>query len=158
MTDETQKFEKAEKEWADLQRDLDTLGEQLNSLRDHTAALGETVVKDMESRFQDVRAHAMGFRTATEEQFESLRKLAMEQAAQTQSTLTETGMRSAEMAKETARQMWERAEPFRQGAQEVGQGFIRAWSEIAASFGKAAEKVQAEKEKAAAGEETPKSS
>lgn len=158
MTDETQKFEKAEKEWADLQRDLDTLGEQLKSLREHTAALGETVVKDMETRFQEVRAHALGFRSATEEQFESLRKLAVEQAAHTQSTLTETGMRSAEMAKDTARQMWERAEPLRQGAQEVGQGFIRAWSEIAASFGKAAEKVQSERDKAATGEENHKTS
>ncbi|HUW74944.1 MAG TPA: hypothetical protein VMW05_13160 [Methyloceanibacter sp.] len=158
MTDETQKFEKAEKEWADLQRDLDTLGAQLSSLQEHTAALGGTVVKDMESRFQDVRAHALGFRSATEEQFESLRKLAMEQAAQTQNTLTESGMKSAEMAKDTARQMWERSEPLRQGAQEVGQGFIRAWSEIAASFGTAAEKVRTEKEKAAAAEETHKTS
>jgi hypothetical protein len=156
MTEETEKLEKAEKEWADLQRDLDTLGQQLNSLGKHSAALGGTVVKDLETRFQDVRAHALGFRSATEEQFESLRKLAMEQAAQTQSSLTDAGLRSAEMAKDTARQMWDRAEPLRQGAQEVGQGFIRAWSEIAASFGKAAEKVQAEKEKAAAGEETHK--
>jgi len=158
MTEETEKLEKAEKEWADLQRDLDTLGEQLDSLRAHTAALGGTVVKDMETRFQDVRAHALGFRSATEEQFESLRKLAVDQASQTQSTLTDAGLRSAEMAKDTARQMWDRAEPLRQGAQEVGQGFIRAWSEIAASFGKAAERVQAEKEKAAAGEENSKSS
>lgn len=158
MSEESQKLEKAEKEWADLQSDLDKLGEQLNSLRDHTAALGGTVVKDMEARFQDVRAHALGFRSATEEQFESLRKLAMEQAAQTQSSLTEAGLRSAEVAKDTARQVWEKSEPLRVGAQEVGQGFIRAWSEIAASFGKAAEKVQAEKEKAAAGDETSKSS
>jgi predicted nucleic acid-binding Zn-ribbon protein len=156
MTNETQKLEKAEKEWADLQRDLDTLGEQLNSLREHTAALGGTVVADMESRFQDVRAHALGFRSATEEQFEALRKLAMEQAAQTQSTITETGLKSAEMAKDTARQMWDRAEPLRQGAQEVGQGFVRAWSEIAASFGKAAEKVQSERDKTATGEENHK--
>ena len=158
MSEESQKLEKAEKEWADLQSDLDKLGEQLNSLRDHTAALGGTVVNDMEARFQDVRAHALGFRSATEEQFESLRKLAMEQAAQTQSSLTEAGLRSAEVAKDTARQVWEKSEPLRVGAQEVGQGFIRAWSEIAASFGKAAEKVQAEKEKAAAGDETSKSS
>jgi predicted nucleic acid-binding Zn-ribbon protein len=146
MTDDTDKLEKAEKEWSDLQKDLDTLGEQLSSLREHTTALGETLVADLESRYQDVRAHAMGFRNATEEQFEALRKLAMDQAAQTQNTLSETTAKSTEMAKETARQMWERAEPFRQGAHEVGQGFIRAWSEIAASFGKAAEKVQTNKD------------
>jgi len=65
---------------------------------------------------------------------------------ETQASLTEAG-------KDTARQMWERSEPLRQGAQEVGKGFVRAWSELATSFGKAAEKVQSEKDKAAAGEE-----
>jgi hypothetical protein len=153
MTTETPKTDQADKEWADLQRDLDTLGEQLNSLRDHSAALGDTVMANLEARYQDVRSRALGYRSATEEQLETMRKLALEQATQTQSTLAETGMKSAEMAKDTARQAWERAEPLRQGAQEVGKGFVRAWGELAASFGKAAEKVQSEKDKAATGEE-----
>jgi hypothetical protein len=150
---ETPKNVQAEKEWADLQRDLDTLGEQLKSLRYHTSALGETVVANLEARYQEVRNRALGFRTATEAQVEGMRKMAMEQAVQTQGRLTDAGMRSAEMAKDTARQMWERSEPLRQGAQEVGQGLIRAWSELAASFGKAAERIQAERAKNAAGEE-----
>ena len=74
---------------------------------------------------------------------EAMRQLALAQAAQTQSTLSETTAKSAEMAKDTARQMWDRSQPLRQGAQEVGQGLVRAWSELAASFGKAAEKIQA---------------
>jgi predicted nucleic acid-binding Zn-ribbon protein len=152
------KNHQADKEWADLQRDLDTLGDQLGSLRDHTAALGDTIVSNLEARYQDVRNRALGFRSATEAQLEDMRKLALTQAAQTQSRLTETGVKSAEMAKDTARQMWERSEPLRQGAQEVGQGLVRAWSELAASFGKAAEKVQAEKAKSATGEETHKTS
>jgi hypothetical protein len=158
MTDHTPKNDQAEKEWADLQRDLDTLGEQLGSLRDHTSALGETVVATLEARYQDVRNRALGYRKATESQFEEMRKLAMAQAAQTQSTLTEAGLKSAEKAKETARQAWERAEPLRQGAQEVGKGLVRAWSELAASFGKAAEKIQTEKDTAASGEEGHKPS
>ncbi|HUU24248.1 MAG TPA: hypothetical protein VMW68_01590 [Methyloceanibacter sp.] len=156
MTKETPKNDQAEKEWADLQRDLDTLGEQLGSLRDHTSALGDTVVASLEAQYQDVRNRALGFRGATEAQLEDMRKLALAQAAQTQSTLAETGAKSAEMAKETARQAWEKAEPLRQGAQEVGKGFVRAWGELAASFGKAAEKVQSEKDKAVTGEETHK--
>ena len=159
MTNEPPKNEQADKEWADLQRDLDTLGTQLNSLRDHTAALGETVVANLEARYHDVRDRAQGYRSATETQFETMRKLAMEQAQQTQSTLSETGMKSTEAAKDTARQMWERSEPLRQGAQEVGQGLVRAWAELATSFGKAAEKIQAEKAaKTAAGEESHKPS
>jgi predicted nucleic acid-binding Zn-ribbon protein len=142
MNDDTPKNEQADKEWADLQRDLDALGEQLGSLRDHTAALGETVVANLESRYQDVRNRSLSFRNTTEAQFEAMRQAAMQQAAATQSSLTEASVKSAEMAKDTARQVWERSEPLRQGAQEVGQGFIRAWSEIAASFGKAADKIQ----------------
>lgn len=157
MTD-TPKNDQIDKEWADLQRDLDTLGDQLGSLRDHTAALGETAVADLEARYQDVRSRTQGYRNATEAQFEAMRLLAMEHAAQTQSSLTEAGMKSAEAAKETARQAWERSEPLRQGAQEVGKGFVRAWSELAAAFGKAAEKVQTEKETPSTGEEGHKPS
>jgi hypothetical protein len=157
MTD-TPKNDQADKEWADLQRDLDTLGDQLGSLRDHTAALGDTVVANLEARYQDVRNRSLSFRNATEAQLETMRQMALEQAAATQSSLSETAMKSAEMAKETTRQAWERAEPLRQGAQEVGKGFVRAWTELAASFGKAAEKVQAEKNAAASGEENHKPS
>jgi hypothetical protein len=39
---------------------------------------------------------------------------------------------------EAARQMWERSEPLRQGAKDVGEGLARAWVELRASFGKAA--------------------
>jgi predicted nucleic acid-binding Zn-ribbon protein len=158
MTEHTPKNDQTEKEWADLQRDLDTLGDQLKSLRDHSAALGETVVASLEARYQDVRNRALGFRHATETQVEEMRKAAMEQAAQTQSSLADAGVKSAEMAKDTARQMWERSEPLRQGAQEVGQGLVRAWSELAASFGKAAERIQAERAKNPAGEEGHKPS
>lgn len=76
---------------------------------------------------------------------DALRKLALSQAGETQKSLRETGMKSAEAAKDKAREMWDRAEPLRQGAQEVGQGFVRAWSELAGSFGKAAEKMQADR-------------
>ena len=146
MTNNTPKDEQAQREWADLQRDLDTLGQQLGSLRDHTAALGDALVANLEGQFQDVRNRALGFRSATEAQIEDIRKTALQQAMETQASLTDTG-------KETARQVWERSEPLRQGAQEVGKGFVRAWSELATSFGKAAEKIQTDKDKAAAGEE-----
>lgn len=137
----------ANKEWDDLQRDLETLGDQVKSLRDHAGALGETVLGNMELRFQDVLSRAHAYRNTTVAQMEELQKLAVDQANQTQASLTETGKKSAEMAKDKALELWERAEPLRQGAQEVGQGFVRAWSEIAASFGKAAEKVQTERTK-----------
>ncbi|BAQ17251.1 hypothetical protein GL4_1797 [Methyloceanibacter caenitepidi] len=150
MTNDPMKTDKtklAEKEWDDLQRDLETLGDQVKSLRDHAGALGETVLGNMELRFQDVLSRANAYRNTTAAQIEELQKMALDQADQTQATLTEQGKKSAAMAKDKARELWDRAEPLRQGAQEVGNGFLRAWSEIAASFGKAAEKVQTERTK-----------
>lgn len=156
QTGKTDKTELADKEWADLQHELDTLGEQVRSLRDHAGALGETVLGNMELRFQDVLSRAHAYRNTTEAQINEMRQLTLAQTGQTQTMLKDTGKQSAEMAKETARQVWERSEPLRQGASEVGQGFLRAWSEIAASFGKAAEKIQPVKDKTAASEDHPK--
>ena len=153
-TTKTEPAKQADKEWEDLQRELDTLGEQVKSLRTHAGVLGETVLGNMDLRFQDVLSRAHAYRNTTTAQMEDLQKLALDQASQTQSTLTETGKKSAEMAKDKARELWERAEPLRDGAQELGQGFLRAWSEIAASFGKAAEKVQSDKAKETAENES----
>lgn len=159
MTDNTAKTEKAalaDKEWNDLQHDLETLGDQVKALRDHAGALGETVLGNMELRFQDVLSRANAYRNTTAAQIEELQKMALDQADQTQASLTESSKKSAAMAKDKARELWDRAEPLRQGAQEVGNGFLRAWSEIAASFGKAAEKVQTERTKDGTEDESSK--
>jgi hypothetical protein len=146
-TTKTEAAKQADKEWEDLHRELETLGEQVKSLRDHAGALGETVLGNMELRFQDALSRAHAYRNTTASQMEQLQTHVMDQADQTQATLTEQGKKSAEMAKDKALEFWDRSEPLRHGAQEVGQGFLRAWSEIAASFNKAAEKVQAERAK-----------
>ncbi len=152
----TEKAKQADKEWDDLKRELETLGDQVKSLRNHAGALGETVLGNMELRFQDVMSRANAYRNTTAAEIEELQKMALDQANQTQASLTESGKKSAAMAKDKARELWTRAEPLRQGAQEVGQGFLRAWSEIAASFGKAAEKVQSERPKDSTSDETSK--
>ena len=97
-----------DKEWADLQRDLDVLGRQLAELTTHTAQLGETFLTNLQARFRDVQDRA--------------------------TTFSDMRARSSEAAK----QVWERSEPLRQGARDVGEGVVRAWSEIRASLGKAA--------------------
>lgn len=145
MTKKTPKKDKADKEWADLQRELETLGEQLGSLRKYTGTLGKTVVANIDSHYEGVKSRVTTFRQAKEAQLNAARRTAVQQASATQQSLTEAGVSSTEKAKETARQVWERSEPLRHGAQEVGHGFARAWSEIAASFGKAAETIQTEK-------------
>jgi len=145
MTKRTPKKTPADKEWADLQRDLETLGEQLGSLSDHSAKLGKTVVANLDAQYKNVKRRAATYRRVKEAQLNAAHEAASQQAALTQNTLTDAGVKSAAMAKDTAKQVWERSEPLRQGAQEVGHGLVRAWSEIATSFGKAAEKIQTDK-------------
>ena len=68
------------------------------------------------------------------------------------SSLRQRAAREAESAfadmrqrsSEAARQAWERSEPLRQGAKDVGEGLVRAWGEIWASFGKAAGRLHTE--------------
>ena len=128
---------KADKEWTEFERDLDTLGHQLAALQVHTAALGSQLVSSLDARFQEVKARAQTFKQAREVELEQLRRNAQQQA---ESTFSEARMRSAE----AARQAWERSEPLRQGAKDVGEGLARAWTELRASFGKAAGRLHTE--------------
>jgi hypothetical protein len=129
----------ADKEWSDLQNDLDTLGAQLAQLRQHTAALGETAVASLEAHYQDVKSRAMRFKQATEQQLESARRNAWQEAGDAQTAFKDR-------SREAAKQMWEKSEPLRMGAKDVGEGLGRAWSELRASFGKAAGRLNTQQE------------
>ncbi len=133
---------KADKEWSAFERDLDSLGRQLAALQVHTAALGSHLVSSLEARFEDVKTRAASFRQAREAELEQVRQAAWQQARDAESTFSEARARSTE----AARQMWERAEPLRQGAKDVGEGLLRAWGELRASFGKAAGRLQTEQD------------
>jgi hypothetical protein len=128
----------ADKEWSELQHDLDLLGRQLAELSTHTAQLGEHFLASLQARFQDVKDRAATYRTATEQQFEQMQQTATNQAER---TFSDMRARSTEAAK----QVWERSEPLRQGAKDVGEGMFRAWSEIRASLGKAAGRLNTER-------------
>jgi hypothetical protein len=138
-TQQTKTETRADKEWSDFERDLDTLGRQLASLQAHTAALGSQLVSSLEARFQEVKARAQNFRQASEQEIVQMRLNAQQQA---ESTFSEARARSTE----AARQMWERSEPLRQGAKDVGEGLARAWTELRASFGKAAQRLHTEQQ------------
>ena len=127
----------ADKEWTEFERDLDTLGRQLASLQAHTAALGSQLVSSLDARVQEVKARAQSFRQAREQELEQMRLSAQQHA---ESTFSDARARSAE----AARQVWERSEPLRQGAKDVGEGLSRAWTELRASFGKAAGRLHTE--------------
>ncbi|MGE5259656.1 MAG: hypothetical protein ACM3MH_02130 [Actinomycetota bacterium] len=135
-TDTTTKRQ-ADKEWSELQNDLDMLGRQLAELSTHTAQLGEHFLSSLQARFQDVKSQADTYKKVTEQQLEEMRETATSQAER---TLSDMRARSTEAAK----QVWERSEPLRQGARDVGEGMARAWSEIRASLGKAAGRLNAE--------------
>jgi hypothetical protein len=84
-----------------------------------------------------VKARALSFKQAREAELEQVRRTAQSQA---ESTFSDARARSTEAAK----QMWEKSEPLRQGAKDVGEGLARAWVELRASFGKAAGRLQTE--------------
>jgi hypothetical protein len=130
--------DQTDQKWSELQQDLDALGRQLAQLRGHTAALGEQLVADLEAHYQEVKGRAIGFRQATERQLDAMRESAWRQAGEAQGAFSDARTRSTEAAREAARQVWEKSEPLRQGARDVGEGLGRAWSELVASFGKAA--------------------
>lgn len=128
---------KADKEWSEFERDLDRLGRQLAELQMHTAALGTHFVSSLEARFEEVRNRAESFRKEREVELELMRQRAAREA---ESAFADMRQRSSE----AARQAWERSEPLRQGAKDVGEGLVRAWGEIWASFGKAAGRLHTE--------------
>jgi hypothetical protein len=130
---------RAEREWSEFERDLDSLGRQLAQLQSHTATLGGHLVASLQAHFEDVKSRAASFRRAREAELEEARRSAQYQA---ESAFSDARARSAE----AARQVWERSEPLRQGAKDVGEGLARAWVELRASFGKAAQRLQTESE------------
>jgi hypothetical protein len=121
----------ADKQWSEFERDLDSLGRQLAELQAHTAALGTHFVRSLEASFEDVRTRAERFRKERETELEQVRQRAQHEA---ENAFADMRQRSSE----AARQVWERSEPLRQGAKDVGEGLARAWVELRASFGKAA--------------------
>ena len=132
----------ADKEWSKFEHDLDTLGRQLAALQVHTAALGSQLVSSLDARFQDVKSRAFAFKQARETELEQLRQAAWQQARDAQGAFGDARVRSTE----AERQMWERSEPLRQGAKDVGEGLSRAWVELRASLGKAAGRLHTESE------------
>ena len=128
---------KADKEWSEFERDLESLGRQLAELQIHTAALGTQLVRSLEAGFEEVKHRAERFRKQREVEIEEMRRRATSEA---ENSFADMRQRSTE----AARQMWERAEPLRQGAKDVGEGLGRAWVELRASFGKAAGRLQTE--------------
>jgi hypothetical protein len=128
---------KADKEWSEFERDLDSLGRQLAALQEHTATLGTYLVSSLEARFEDVRTRAQSFHQARALELDELRRTATREA---ESAFGDMRQRSTE----AARQVWERSEPLRQGAKDVGEGLARAWVELRASIGKAAGRLHTE--------------
>jgi hypothetical protein len=129
---------------SDLQRDLDTLGRQLNELRNHSATLGEDLVNSVQASFDQVKGRTQQWQDLTLKQLDEFRNTAFRQAGDVQNAYGDVRAKS----QEAARQVWERSEPLRQGAKDVGEGLVRAWTEVRASLGKAASRLQEDANKA----------
>jgi hypothetical protein len=131
--------QRPEDKWSEFERDLETLGHQLSELWSHKAVLGEQLVQTLQTQYREVRIGANAWKHATEQQIVEIRKTAQGQGGETQGTFGDMRARS----KATAFEMWERSEPLREGARDVGEGLVRAWAELRASIGKAANRLSA---------------
>jgi hypothetical protein len=123
-TQSTKSETKADKEWSEFERDLESLGRQLAELQIHTAALGTQLVRSLEAGFEEVKHRAERFRKEREVEIEEMRRRATSEA---ENSFADMRQRSTE----AARQMWERAEPLRQGAKDVGED----WAGLGSSSG-----------------------
>ena len=121
-------------EWSRLERDLETLGRQISELGDHTAFMGSYLVQSLQAQYQKVKTSADAWKQATERYLDDISNSAGRQGGEPQSPYSDMRERS----KAAAQDLWERSKPLRQGASDVGDGVVRAWSELRASFGKAA--------------------
>jgi hypothetical protein len=135
---------RVEAAWSDLQRDLDTLGRQLNELRNHSAVLGDHLVNSVQASFDQVKGRTLQWQDLTLKQLDELRSSALRGTTDAQNVYGDVRAKS----QEAARQVWERSEPLRQGAKDVGEGLLRAWTEVRASLGKAAGRLQEDANKA----------
>ena len=122
--------------WVEFKRDLEMLGHHLSELSSQRT-VGNDLIQRLNAQYRTVRTHADVWKQSTDQQIDELRKLACHQSRDAQGTLSDIRARS----KATASEMWERSQPLRQGAQDVGEGLARAWAELRASFGKAANRI-----------------
>jgi hypothetical protein len=128
----------SEDTWVEFNRDLETLGRQISQLRLHTATLGDHLVASLEAQHQEVRRRAHAWKEATERHIGEVRESTRREAYRTYGDIRER-------SKATALHVWERSEPLRQGARDVGEGLVRAWAELRASMGKAANRLSSAK-------------
>ncbi len=126
-----------EEKWATFAHDLERLGHQLSELSSHATVLGDHIIHRLDAQYQTVRNRADVWKQTTDQQINELRKLACHQGRDAQGAFSDIRARS----KATAFEMWERSQPLRQGAQDVGEGLVRAWAELRVSFGKAANRL-----------------
>src|SRR5262245_4195286 len=127
----------AEEKWTKFEHDFEILGNQLSELSSHAAVLGDHLIQRLDAQYLTVRNRADAWKQTTDQQINEFRKLAFHGGRDAQRAFSDIRARS----KATAVEMWERSEPFRQGAQDVGEGLVRAWAELRASFGKAANRL-----------------
>ena len=67
---------RVEAAWSDLQRDLDTLGRQLNELRNHSAVLGDHLVNSVQASFDQVKGRTLQWQDLSLKQLDELRSSA----------------------------------------------------------------------------------
>lgn len=156
--------EPAEGDWDAMETELAAWGRQLDQLRVNAHLVGRDVLDDLEARYEEVNRQAQALRHEAEEQLQKAQASATETAAQTSEQTREVMKdtqefveKSTAQAKESfdhlsaqakaqseaaAANLKDTSEKLWIGAQEMGEGFKRAWVELRQTFDSATTKMQ----------------
>ena len=156
--------EPTEGDWEVMETELAAWGRQLDQLRVKAHLVGRDMLDELESRYEEVNRQAQALRQEGEEQLQKAQTSATESAAQTSEQTREVMKDTQEFVEKSTAQAKESfdhlstqakaqseaaavnfkdaSEKLWIGAQEIGEGFSRAWVELRQSFDSASKKLQ----------------
>lgn len=140
-------------DWEVMERELAEWGRLLDRLRKNAHLVGTEMLEDLETRYEEIKGQAHSLREEAEEKVREAKQNASEQREGAREFVEEATVQAkrsfdhlsaqakahtelaAENIKDVSEKLWI-------GAQEMGDGFRRAWVELRQGFESASEKIQ----------------
>ena len=141
-----EKNEPPEGDWDVMEKELAAWGRQLDQLRVKAHLVGKDALGELESRYEEVNRQAQALRQEAEEQMKKAQSEAAQNTARTSEQAREAMKDTQEFVEKTTAQATENLKEVSEklwiGAQEMGEGFKRAWVELRQAFDSASTKMQ----------------
>lgn len=139
-------------DWDRLQAELNLWGRKLDELGRQSERVGESLVNDLQARYQDLVREAEALRSKTDaeineacRELEKMQAQAEEQSASivdsAKANMKQTASTAMEMSKDIRERTSETTSKMADSAQQLGTGFFRAWQELNKGFQRAYERL-----------------